>query len=305
MKAEISSRLAAPSGASRGRGLALLALALVCFAANSLLCRAALAPGWIDPASFTALRLASGAAMLALLAWGRPRGAPEAGARGAALALFAYAFGFSWAYLRLDAGVGALLLFGAVQATLFAGGAWTGRRPGRADWLGLGLAGAGLVLLTAPGRGAPDGAAALAMAAVGVAWGLYTLRGGRAGAPLAANAAAFAGATPWALLALGASAALGAPLHARPAGLLLATLSGAVTSGLGYALWYAALPGLTPARAGLVQLAVPVLAAAGGVVLLGERPGWRLPLASALVLGGIALALAARDRNAPTGSRSA
>ena len=304
MGADAGFRPASRPGGARGRLAALLALALLCFAANSLLCRAALAPAWIDPASFTALRLAAGAATLALLARGQPRGAPAGGARGAALALFAYAFAFSWAYLRLEAGPGTLLLFGAVQATLFAGGAAAGRRPGRGDWLGLGLAGAGLVLLTAPGRGAPDGAAALAMTAAGVAWGLYTLRGAhaaRGGTPLAANAAAFAGALPWALLALGASAALGAPLHARPAGAGLAVLSGAVTSGLGYALWYAALPALTPARAGLVQLAVPVLAAAGGVALLGERPGWRLPLAAALVLGGIALALLSRAPQAPPG----
>lgn len=299
MEADLDFRLASRPGGARGRLAALLALALLCFAANSLLARAALRSGWIDPASFTALRLGSGALALALLVRARS-GSVRSDTRrwGAALALFAYAFGFSWAYLRIDAGVGALLLFGAVQATLFAAGALTGRRPGRADWLGLGLAGAGLVLLAAPGRGAPDPAAALAMAAAGAAWGLYTLWGTGAGSPLAANAAAFAGALPFALLALAVTAGFGGALHARPAGVLLALASGGVTSGLGYALWYAALPALSPARAGLVQLAVPVLAAAGGVALLGERPGWRLPAASALVLGGIALALLSRARPA-------
>jgi drug/metabolite transporter (DMT)-like permease len=299
VEADLDFRLASRPGGARGRLAALLALALLCFAANSLLARAALRSGWIDPASFTALRLGSGALALALLVRARS-GSVRSDTRrwGAALALFAYAFGFSWAYLRIDAGVGALLLFGAVQATLFAAGALTGRRPGRADWLGLGLAGAGLVLLAAPGGHAPDLAAALAMAAAGVAWGLYTLRGAGAEAPLAANAVAFAGALPFALLALATTAGLGGALEARPAGVLLALVSGGVTSGLGYALWYAALPALSPARAGLVQLAVPVLAALGGVALLGERPGWRLPLAAALVLGGIALALLSRARPA-------
>ena len=290
--------------------------ALACFAANSLLCRAALRPGSIDAASFTAARLAAGARALGLLVRRRRRRdrglgtatAPEptpppsravarAGGWDAATALFAYALGFSWAYLRLDAGLGALLLFGAVQLTMFAGGFLAGQRPRAADWLGLALAASGLVVLTAPTAHAPDRGGSLAMLGAGVAWGLYSLRGRRETSPLAANAANFLRALPGAALALVLLPSLAAsPLHAAPAGLLLATISGAVTSGLGYAIWYVAVGGLTPVRAGLVQLAVPVLAALGGVALLGERLSGRLVLAAALVLGGIALALLARAR---------
>jgi len=285
---------------SRGALAGATAAALLAFAANSWLCRAALRSGAIDPASFTAIRLAAGAAALVLVARGFSGGRrPAGGSLHSAVALFAYAIAFSLAYLELDAGVGALVLFGAVQVTMVSGGLLSGRRPTAAELAGIVLALAGLALLALPGRAAPPLAAASGMAAAGVAWGLYSLRGRRESAPpLAANAGNFLRAVPLAAAAL-VIAALRAPLHASGPGILLALVSGAVTSGLGYAIWYAALPKLSAATAGLVQLAVPVVAAAGGVLLFGERVTARLLLAGALVLSGIALALFWRRRSAP------
>lgn len=277
------------------RTLAWTALALLAFAANSWLCRAALRSGAIDAASFTAVRLASGSLMLGVLAaLSRPADGARrlAGSAGSAAALFVYALGFSLAYLALDAGLGALLLFGAVQLTMLAGGLADGHRVGGAEAAGILVAAAGLVVLAAPGRGGADPLAALGMVAAGAAWGIYSLRGRGARRPIAVNAGNFFLATPAALVALALAAWAGAAA-ARADGLLLAALSGAVTSGLGYAVWYRALPGLAASQAGLVQLAVPVLAAAGGVVLLGERIHPRLVAAALLVLGGIALALRA------------
>lgn len=295
------------------RTLALTATALVAFAANSWICRAALRSGAIDASSFTAVRLIAGAVALGACAWlvARSSRAPAsskdpvvdgAGSWASALALFAYALLFSLAYLRLDAGVGALLLFGAVQLTMLVGG-WRERRPAPLEWLAIASAGAGLLVLTAPwSKDAAHPLAAASMAAAGVAWGLYSLRGREAGRrrtpPLAENAGNFARTVPVAAL-LFAFALLAGAIRLRPEGFALALLSGAVTSGLGYAVWYAALPGLTAAGAGLVQLAVPVLAALGGAALLGERLGLRLVAASVLVLGGIALALA-RGVGGPT-----
>jgi drug/metabolite transporter (DMT)-like permease len=282
-------RFALPTGA-------LTAVALVAFASNSLLARAALRPRLVDAATFTLARLASGAVLLWLLAGrGRAAGAPilRTGNTHGALALFGYAIAFSWAYLRLDAGTGALLLFGSVQATMIGAGLATGHRLAGTEWLGLLVSVVGLVVLTAPGLQAPDPAAALIMVIAGVAWGVYSLLGRGAIDPLASNASSFARSLPLALLAL---ALLWSEAHASARGVALAVVSGAVTSGLGYAVWYAALRGLTPARAGIVQLAVPVLAAVGGVLLLGETITPRLLLAAALVLGGIALAIAGRGR---------
>ena len=276
------------------------AAALLSFAANSWLCRAALRSGAIDAASFTAIRLIAGALALAIVARAvAGRGARAGGTLLSAVALFAYAIAFSLAYLALDAGIGALVLFGAVQITMVAGGLVAGRRPTLAEVAGMALALGGLALLTLPGRAAPPLAAAALMAAAGVAWGFYSLRGRRESAPpLVANAGNFLYAAPLAAAAVAVAATV-SPLHATPKGVLLALLSGAVTSGLGYAIWYAALPGLSAATAGLVQLAVPVVAAAGGVVLFGERLTPRLLAAGALVLAGIALALfAPRRRNA-------
>jgi drug/metabolite transporter (DMT)-like permease len=274
----------------------LTAATMVAFASNSLLCRAALDGGHADAASFTLLRVGGGALTLGLLA--RALGTPEPSARtawGSAVALFAYALAFSLAYRRVPAAVGALLLFAAVQLTMVVAGLRTGERPRPVEWVGHALSVVGVVVLTRPGLARADPAGAALMLLAGAAWGVYSLRGRGAGHAVARNAASFARAVPFALVAGAASAAVGAThLDVEGAGLALA--SGAVASGLGYALWYAALRGLTATRAALVQLSVPPLAAAGGVLLLGEALSPRLLLSGALVLGGIALAVAGRGR---------
>lgn len=276
------------------RTAALTTLALIAFASNSLLCRAALRPGLVDAASFTSVRVAAGALALALLARavaGAERRA-EGGSWPAALALFAYAAAFSYAYLRLDAGTGALILFGAVQATMNGWAIARGHSPSLREWIGLTLSLSGLVVLTAPGMTAPDPLGAGLMALAGAAWGFYSLLGRGALDPIAANAGSFLRAAPLALLW---SAASLPAAHATPRGVALAAFSGAATSGIGYAVWYGALRGLAPTRAAVVQLAVPVLAALGGVLLLGERVTPRLVVAGTLVLGGIAFALRRRS----------
>lgn len=276
------------------RTLGLTAAAMAAFAANSLLCRAALGRGLVDAATFTSVRLLSGALALALLVrLARPTVRP-ARDLGAASALFVYALAFSLAYTRIPAALGALLLFGAVQATMVGRALAAGERPGRREWAGLALSFAGLVALTLPGLGQGDPAGALLMVAAGVAWGVYSLRGRASRAePLAANATHFATAVPLALLASLAAAGSGAP-KLSAAGLGLAVASGALASGLGYAVWYAALRGLSSTQAALVQLSVPPLAALGGVLFLGEQITLRLALTAAAILGGIALAATSR-----------
>jgi drug/metabolite transporter (DMT)-like permease len=284
-----------------GVTIALLTAAMTAFAANSLLCRAALADGHADAATFTLLRLGAGAAALVLLVrLGGARGAGltaplRLGSWPAALSLFAYALCFSLAYRWLTAGTGALLLFGAVQVTMLAAGLSAGERPGLRVWLGLTLALGGLVGLTFPGLTQPDPLGALLMAAAGVAWGVYSLIGRGRGAPLATNAANFARSVPPAILACGIASLLQAP-HVTAAGVLLAVTSGAVTSGIGYAIWYAVLPRLRATQAAIVQLTVPPLAAFGGVATLGEATTLRLWAASAAILGGVALAVTAGQR---------
>ncbi|MBK7876532.1 MAG: DMT family transporter [Planctomycetes bacterium] len=279
------------------RTLVLTALALVAFAANSILCRKALGADAIDAASFTSVRIASGAIVLAVLATRRARGVDGPRVRGSwrsAAWLVLYALAFSFAYRALTAGTGALLLFGLVQLTMLLAAVRAGERPPALEWLGLALAAAGLVALVLPGLSAPPAHAALLMAAAGVAWGLYSLRGKSSKDALGDTAGNFARAVPMALVASAASVLLAHDAHATPAGLALAAASGAVTSGLGYVAWYAALSGLTSARAAIVQLAVPVIAALGGVLLLGEPITPRLALCGATILGGIALALVSR-----------
>ena len=271
------------------------ALALTCFAANSLLCRAALRPGLVDPATFTAVRVASGAVVLAALVLVRGKGGPRQGGWTSAAMLFAYAAAFSLAYVRLHAGTGALLLFASVQATMLGWSLRAGATLRAVQWLGIAIAAAGLVLLTAPGAASPGPAGAGLMVAAGVAWGVYSIRGRSAADPVATTAGNFVRALPFAVAWVVASAASS---HGSATGLALAAISGAVTSGGGYVLWYAALPVLGAARAGTLQLAVPVLAAAAGVVLLGEPLTLRLVIAAAAIVAGIALAVRAR-RGAP------
>ncbi|MDI1445711.1 DMT family transporter [Polyangium sp. 6x1] len=270
----------------------LVSLALLGFAGNSLLCRAALSGGaaLVDPATFTSVRLASGAATLALLLLAR--GArPGQGTFGSAFALFAYAAGFSLAYVRIGAGVGALVLFGCVQTTMLGAGLLYGERPSASGWIGLSLALGGLLVLAAPGATAPDPVGALLMAAAGVAWGIYSLRGRSAKRPLSATADNFARAIPLTLaLSLGSAFFLEVP-RISPRGLLLAVASGALASGVGYSLWYAALPRLSALRASVVQLLVPVLATAGSVLFLGEQLTARIVVAGAMLATGVLLAL--------------
>ena len=287
-------RDARPSGAVAPRAIALTVAALVSFALNSLLCRAALGSGLIDAMSFTAARLGSGAVVLMLIAtWSRrrsPAPRPVSGwnIAGSAAALFLYALPFSLAYLRIPAGTGAFVVFCCVQITMIGWDLATGGRLRPGEVAGLGLALFGLGWLTRPGVGSPDSLGVGLMAVAGISWGVYSIRGRRSGPPLQATARNFAAALP---LALGASLVSMPGIHLSPRGLLLAVLSGGVTSGLGYVAWYAALPFLTPTRASIVQLAVPPLASALGVLLLGEVLSPRLLAAAPMILGGIAIAV--------------
>ena len=277
------------------RTLLLTALAMLAFAGNSLLCRLALRETAIDAANFTAIRLASGALTLWLLLRLRTARQPMAGNWPGALALFAYAAAFSFAYLQLDTGVGALLLFGAVQLSMLLWGLWRGERLGLAASLGTALAAGGLLALLLPGASAPPLTAALLMLLAGIAWGGYSLLGRGQGDPLAVTAGNFLRAAPLALLL---ALALLPRLSGDGPGLFYALLSGAVTSGVGYAIWYSALPGLRASQAATVQLSVPILAALGGALLLGEALTLRLLLSAGAVLGGIALVLGSRQRKA-------
>ena len=273
----------------------LAGVALVCFAANSILARLGLRAGEIDAASFTAIRLSAGAgALWLLLQWNRRSGPPvrRPGRWTAAALLFLYAAPFSFAYLELSAGSGALILFAAVQLTMISAGLRAGERPSPREWLGLLVALAGLAYLNLPGFRAPEPLGAALMAIAGIAWGLYSLRGRRAVAPLAETADAFLLATPLGLL-LAAVALPQAQLSAS--GVAYAVASGALASGGGYAAWYAVLPRLSATRAGTIQLAVPVVAALAGAGLLREQITLRLVLSAALILGGVGLAISGRS----------
>lgn len=280
------------------QAIALTSAAMLAFAANSLLCRLALQQGGIDAASFGSIRLVSGALMLALIV--RLRAKPPPGARAdwlAAAMLFAYVAFFSFAYLSLSAGTGALILFGAVQLTMFGVGLRSGEMFGPVAWAGFVLAVGGLVYLVSPGLAAPPPLGAALMAIAGVAWGVYSLRGRGVADPLAVTARNFARAAPMALVL---SVLLAGSAHANAAGIALAVASGAITSGLGYVIWYAALPWLSALRAATVQLSVPPIAAFGGVLFLSEAITPRLALASAAILGGIAMVLTEKARATKT-----
>jgi drug/metabolite transporter (DMT)-like permease len=277
----------------------LTALALIAFAGNSVLCRLALGEAAIDPASYTAIRLISGALTLWLITVLIHKGS-RAGASGSWVAggwLFLYAISFSFAYVSLSAGTGALILFAAVQFTMIAAGLRSGERPMGLEWCGLSIAVAGLIYLLFPGFTAPSLAGSLLMGVAGIAWGLYSLLGRGVSDPIQATANNFLRAAP--LILFVAPFQL-ASLAVAPIGLIWAVLSGAITSGLGYVIWYAALTRLTATRAATVQLAVPVIAALGGVAFLSERITGRLLISTVAILGGIGLSLSAR--RAPPGS---
>lgn len=274
------------------RTLLLTALAMLAFAGNSLLCRVALRDTSIDPASFTALRLLAGALVLWLMLRLRQGPAALAGSWSGAFALFLYAAAFSWAYVQLDAGAGALLLFAAVQLSMIAWGVFKGERLSPMQTLGSALALAGLVGLLLPDASAPAMGAALLMILSGVAWGAYSLLGRGTGDPLAATAGNFIRALPMAvLLCLVASSGL----EWDRAGVIYALLSGGVTSGIGYALWYAVLPRLAATQAASIQLSVPLLTVLAGSLLLGEALTSRLLITGLAILGGIVLVLRARS----------
>ena len=277
------------------RTAACVALALAGFAANSLLCRQALSATAIDPYAFTAWRLGSGALVLVLLALVRERGAAfRHGDWRGAIALFVYAVAFAVAYVGLQAGVGALLLFGAVQVTMLAAARLRGERFTAQQWCGFALAVAGLAAMKLPLEGiALPWSSTLAMLLAGVAWGVYSLLGRGARSPLAHTAGNFLRAAPLAVLLLPWAAA---PSQWPLDGVLLAIASGALASGVGYALWYAALPRLLASQAALLQLLVPVLAALGGIAWLDEAPDLRLLVGGAAILGGVFLALRASRR---------
>lgn len=268
------------------RTAALSALAMIAFAGNSLLCRLALGAAHIDALTFTAIRIVSGAVVLWLVTALRTRQVAGRGSWISALALLAYAACFSWAYRSLPAASGALLLFAAVQATMIGVGLRRGERLHARQVAGLALAVAGLIGLLLPGLSQPPFAAAGLMVIAGIAWGVYSLRGRGGGDPTRVTAGNFLRAAPLAVLL----ALLAAPgVSCDTAGVSYAIASGALTSGLGYALWYAALPALKSTSAAVIQLSVPVLATLGGAMFLAEPVSLRIVLASATILGGIAL----------------
>jgi len=273
---------------SYARIISLTSLAMIAFAGNSLLCRLALKHTGTDPASFTAIRLISGALMLWLIV--RLRHATPAGKGNwpSAFALFVYAAGFSFAYVSLPAASGALLLFGAVQATMIGYGIWKGERLRGLQTLGVALAIGGLVGLLLPGLSAPPLLGALLMIGAGVAWGIYSLRGKGAGDPTRVTAGNFMRAVP---ITIVLSIFMLNFASVDTAGSIYAVASGALASGLGYATWYTVLPALKNTSAASVQLSVPVIAALGGIVFLGEPMTLRLVLASIAILGGIALVI--------------
>jgi drug/metabolite transporter (DMT)-like permease len=274
------------------RTIALTVIAMLAFAGNSLLCRLALKHTNMDAASFTTIRLVSGALMLGLMVSIRhTEKSAETMGKGnwpSAFALFAYAAGFSFAYVSLPAATGALLLFGAVQATMISYGIWRGEKLRSLQLTGLFVALGGMVGLLLPGLSAPPFWGSVLMLGAGIAWGVYSLRGKGAVDPSGVTAGNFLRTIPFALVL---SLVFVKQSQIDTAGLAYAVASGAITSGIGYAIWYAALPGLKATHAATVQLSVPVLAAIGGIAFLGEAVTMRLLLASAAILGGIALVI--------------
>ncbi len=270
------------------RIVALTSLAMLAFASNSLLCRVALKHTGIDAASFTSIRLISGAAMLLLVARIARGTLDGSGNWRSAFALFAYAAGFSFAYVSLPAATGALLLFGAVQSTMIGHAICKGERLRRLQIVGLVIALGGLVALLLPGISAPPLLGSVLMLGAGIAWGIYSLRGKGTGDPIKVTAGNFLRAVP---IAVAMSLLMVDRVSLDSAGLGYAVLSGALASGLGYAIWYTALPALKATNAATVQLSVPVIAALGGILFLGESVTLRLILASLAILGGIALVI--------------
>ena len=270
------------------RVIALTSITMIAFAGNSLLCRVALRDTGIDPASFTSIRLVSGAAMLWLIVRMRRNTAQTGGNWLSALVLFGYAAGFSFAYVSLPAATGALLLFGSVQTTMIGRGLWMGERLTGLQLVGVLLAISGLVGLLLPGLSAPPLQGSLLMIGAGMAWGIYSLRGKGSGDATAVTAGNFLRAVPF---SLAVSLVMSHRISVDVAGFWYAVSSGALASGIGYAIWYTVLPSLKATSAATVQLSVPVIAALGGILFLAESITLRLVLASIVILGGIALVI--------------
>jgi drug/metabolite transporter (DMT)-like permease len=271
-------------------------LAMVAFSSNSLLCRAALKDTSIDPASFTFVRIFSGAIALWLIMNLRRSTSSREGNWMSAFALFGYAAAFSFAYVNLSAGTGALLLFGAVQTTMILWGLRKGERLDAVQIVGLAAALIGLVLLVLPGISAPPFISSVLMLGAGVAWGIYSLRGKNAADAIAATTGNFLRAVPFAVLV---SLTMLSKVHLDSLGIVYAVISGAITSGIGYVIWYTALPNLKAVSAATVQLSVPVLAATGGILVLNEPITSRYFIASVAVLGGILLVIIEKKATAP------
>jgi drug/metabolite transporter (DMT)-like permease len=280
----------------------LTVLALIAFAGNSVFCRLALAEPIIDPASYTAVRLITGAITLWLITAFRRDGSfrKSGGSWISATMLFIYAVTFSFAYISLSAGTGALILFAAVQITMIAVGLSTGERPEILEWLGLFIAISGLIYLVSPGITAPSILGSVLMATAGIAWGIYSLRGRGASDPVGVTTDNFLRTVPF---AIGLIVLWVSTLAITPMGFLWPALSGSITSGLGYIIWYAALRGLTATRAATVQLSVPVIAALAGVVVLGEAISLRLVISAVVILGGVGMAIS-RNKSIPQQQKS-
>jgi drug/metabolite transporter (DMT)-like permease len=278
---------------SKARIFLLTSLAMIAFASNSLLCRLALKQTAIDPATFTFIRVFSGAVALWIIIKMRRISLSKSGNWPSAVALFVYAAAFSFAYVGLSAGAGALLLFGAVQATMILWGFHKGERFDLIQIFGFMMALTGLVVLVFPGLSAPPLIGSMLMLGAGVAWGIYSLRGKVAGDAIAVTTGNFLRAV---LLALALSVVLISRADVKLVGIAYAIISGAITSGLGYVIWYRALSGLKATTAAVVQLSVPVLAAAGGILFLGEPLTLRYLLASVAILGGIELVVLEKSR---------
>eukprot|EP00903_Cladosiphon_okamuranus_P004055 g4053.t1 len=279
----------------------LTAVALISFAANSVLCRIALGGEFIDPVSFTTVRLVGGALVLLVLSFlggkfGKPAESGKTGTWRSGFALFAYALAFSLAYVSLPSGTGALILFGVVQITMLLVAMHKGERMKSHQWLGFAAAGGGLLYLLTPGISAPDPFGALLMAASGIAWSYYTLAGKGTGSPVAITTGNFARA---ALIALPVGIFFISRIRIDASGFLLALSSGVVTSGLGYVIWYRALPLLTTTQAAILQLLVPLLATLGGVLFISEQFTTRLAISGTFILGGVAISIR-RRRKSPT-----
>jgi len=274
--------------------IACTGFALIAFAGNSVLCRLALGEKTIDAASFTAIRLLSGIIMLGLilLATGNAKTAASKGSWSASFMLFLYAIAFSYAYITLDTGTGALILFGAVQLTMIMASLISGHKLHPWEWLGTLIAFSGFVYLVQPSLTTPSFTGFVLMSIAGMAWGVYTLKGKGSQSPLCDTGYNFLRTLPFILL-------LALPIlsssHLSHTGILLAVLSGAIASGIGYAVWYIALRGLSVIQAAVLQLLVPIIAALGGIIFANESISLQLVLSSLMVLGGILIVVMGRN----------